>query len=147
MKRETGSHWKRATFAGALTLIVATALSQPQQPCYRPKTPLGCDDCGSEEMVYCERGCESGTPGRDGSGASLKTYYCYTYGEGDFATWPCDDPNNPVPSGWSMTVCGPDPWGMCCIVRNGSASDQTFYTTGFDGCEVGNPCGGGGGES
>ncbi|GIK19680.1 MAG: hypothetical protein BroJett004_18440 [Planctomycetota bacterium] len=144
MKREVGANWKRATFIAALTTIVTSVLSQPQQPCYKPKEPTGCADCGRSQsyMYYCEQGCESGSPGRTGPG-TLTQFYCYMIPSGGHATWACNDP---VPQGWTFTGCSPNGDGLCCIMKNGADPNPTENVLSTNACYTGGTCGSGGGE-
>lgn len=123
-------------FAGAVLFLSAAGLSIATGQCYVPKTPTGCGDCGTSSMTYCEYGCESGSPGMTGPGFSA-TFYCSSYDEGESQSWPCDDPDQPIPNGWSPTACAPS-GGMCCIVHNWSS--RTFNFQGNDSCLHGHSC-------
>lgn len=129
------------TLGTSIFLFSCAGLAIAGNQCYKIKPPLGCSGCGTSAMAYCEEGCQVGTPGKTGPG-SLTTFYCYSLGEGESASWPCDDPNNPVPSGWTMTQCAPDGSGMCCITDDSArASSATYNKTGNDSCLHGNDCG------
>jgi len=72
--------------ASSVLFGLAAGLAVGADKCYVVKEPLGCAQCGTSSFAYCEEGCEEGgPPGKTGPGV-LKTWYCYTYGEGTSAT-------------------------------------------------------------